>query len=403
MYVRHVSFLSSCLAIAAVAAHAQTQPDLVPEQVLFPAESDIAAERHRGFGSVIDFDGRTLAVGLGSASGAGAVALYRRNAAGLWSRSATLSPADSMPEDHFGIGVAIDGRVALVQKEQHALYVFERRQGTWIERQRITFADNELLDTVGNHRLDLANGTAAVASFVFIPGEEEPVNQTIVFERRKNGTFRRVATLRTSTESRLALGHSVALDSSGKRLLIGNPDEQNVQPFQSVGAAYIFERHGGQWLERQKLIAINGQPSDSFGFSVALDGRFAVIGAPGFVDLSEIDGNGIGYAFVRRGNLWQEQYRLRPTREESPQPRLGVLGLTVAMTNRELLIAAPGDPPGVIHVFERDPNQRVLLTRAIDSVGLGDGLTARGATSFAGIADAQRGGRINVYNVRGVR
>jgi hypothetical protein len=397
MHVRHLSKFSLFLAFLALAAQAQiSQPDLVPKQVLFPSESDISGERHWNFGSVIDFDGRTIAVGLGAfGPGAGAVALYRRSATGLWSRSAMLSPADSQPTDYFGIGVAIDGGVALVQKEQHTLYVFERRRGAWVERQKITLGEFEFMPTGGNHRLDLANGTAVVSSFVFSPPREEPINQTIVFERRKNGTFRRVATLRTNTEA-FGNGHTVALDRSGERLLIGNPDEQDPQ-----GAAYIFERHGGRWLERQKLIAIGGGPSDFFGGGVALDGRFAVIGSTGVVH-PDIRGNGIGYVFVRRGNIWQQQYTLRPTPEESPQRFLGGFGLSVAMTNHEFLVSAPfdsPDQPGVVFVFERDPNQRVLLARAIDSNGLGYGLSARGSTVVAGVHDGHRGGYINIYDL----
>src|SRR5688572_4785775 len=71
-------------------------------------------------------------------------------------------------------------------------------------------------------------------------------------------------------------GSAVAIQ--GDWLIVGSPQDDDMG-LQS-GSAYVFRRNGSGWVEHQKLTASDGQPSDSFGFSVAMDAGTAVIGAP---------------------------------------------------------------------------------------------------------------------------
>ena len=65
----------------------------------------------------------------------------------------------------------------------------------------------------------------------------------------------------------------------------------------SPGAAYIFTRSTGtgtgtpRWSQAQKLLAFDGQPQDSFGWSVDMFGSRAVVGAYGdSTDLTSFSG-----------------------------------------------------------------------------------------------------------------
>ena len=63
------------------------------------------------------------------------------------------------------------------------------------------------------------------------------------------------------------------------------------------GSAYFFTRSNGVWSEQQKLTASDGAPVDAFGYSVAIDGDTAMIGA--FRD----DDNGFEERITIRGSL----------------------------------------------------------------------------------------------------
>ncbi|MDP8238925.1 MAG: T9SS type A sorting domain-containing protein, partial [Candidatus Hatepunaea meridiana] len=72
-----------------------------------------------------------------------------------------------------------------------------------------------------------------------------------------------------------------------------------------AGSAYIFVRDGANWTEQAKLTADDAETGDRFGYSVFINGDYAVVGAHG-------DGykTGSAYIFVRDGADWTEQAKL---------------------------------------------------------------------------------------------
>ena len=80
-----------------------------------------------------------------------------------------------------------------------------------------------------------------------------------------------------------------------------------------AGAAYIFENINGNWTQKQKLIASDGNNNDYFGYSVSFDDlnnpQTAIIGS------YQDDGpsnSGSAYVFKRNitNDLWYESQRL---------------------------------------------------------------------------------------------
>lgn len=49
----------------------------------------------------------------------------------------------------------------------------------------------------------------------------------------------------------------------------------------NMGSAYVYEKTGGEWIQIQKLTNSDQQDYDRFGWSVAIDGDFIVVGAYG--------------------------------------------------------------------------------------------------------------------------
>ena len=82
-------------------------------------------------------------------------------------------------------------------------------------------------------------------------------------------------------------------------------------PFNSAGAAYIFERQaGGGWTQVAKLTASDGNAGDLFGTSVSLSGDRALVGARSDDDKGA--GSGSAYVFDLQpdGSTWYEAAKL---------------------------------------------------------------------------------------------
>ena len=75
-----------------------------------------------------------------------------------------------------------------------------------------------------------------------------------------------------------AFGSSIAF--SGDTLVIGAPDE-DVDSAVDAGVVYIFMRYGNNWDVQFRLRASNAEAGDHFGYSVAISGNTLVVGAYG--------------------------------------------------------------------------------------------------------------------------
>jgi hypothetical protein len=71
------------------------------------------------------------------------------------------------------------------------------------------------------------------------------------------------------------------------------------------GAAYVYTRTGTTWTEEAKLTASDGAPPDEFGYSVSVDGEYAIVGA-----YNDLLGQGSAYIFKRTGTTWTEEAKL---------------------------------------------------------------------------------------------
>ena len=95
-----------------------------------------------------------------------------------------------------------------------------------------------------------------------------------------------VASDRASSDS---FGYSVSID--GDTAIVGarseDHDASGGAPQSNAGSAYIFTRTGGVWSQQAKLVASDRSAHDSFGYSVSIDGDTAIVGA-------YFDANGVG-------------------------------------------------------------------------------------------------------------
>ena len=144
-------------------------------------------------------------------------------------------------------------------------------------------------------------------------------------------------------------GYSVAI--SGETAIVGDP-YNNTQD-QRAGSAYIFERKHGHWAEVQQLSGQDTEKDDWFGYSVAISGERAIVGAPH----KNIKGSIVGsaYIFERKGNGdWKQVHQLSGTDMQN----WGNFGRSVAISGERAIVGAYGEEiqgqrAGSAYIFER--------------------------------------------------
>ena len=135
-------------------------------------------------------------------------------------------------------------------------------------------------------------------------------------------------------------GTAVAINND--QVLIGAPgcDDQG----NNSGAAYIFQNTENGWVEICKLTANASQAGDLFGSAVALDGNFALVGAP---TASTFNTSSPGFAvlFQKSGDTWNEVDHF----SASDGSNNNKFGAAVALQGDTALIGAPQSDDGAIN------------------------------------------------------
>ena len=275
--------------------------------------------------------------GAAEQSAGAAVAPLRGTAAAalaaLERRQQQLTASDPSIDQSFGFSIAISGDTAVVgalarnvgaNAQQGAVYVFMRAGATWTQQQVLTASDGAAGDLFG----------AAVAL-------------------------------------------------SGDDLLIGASNGARQGP----GAAYVFSRSGATWTEQQKLTASDSTDNCLFGFSVALDGDTAVVGAPAqpYDSAADAPGPGAAYVFTRSAATWSLQQELADG--VSAAGVWGRFGYGLALDGDTIMISELGRTvgenasQGAVHVYARSGNawsRRQLLVQS--DGGAWDGFGGGGAS-----------------------
>ena len=115
-----------------------------------------------------------------------------------------------------------------------------------------------------------------------------------------------------------------------------------------AGAAYVFRRRGGRWLQSAKLTAPSPWPYDRFGFSVAVSGATVIVGADRREQGDLVD-SGAAFVYREAGEGWTLEATLRP-RDLAEKDGLGI---SVAADGDAVLVGAPGKGSGAAYLFRR--------------------------------------------------
>lgn len=382
--VRRV-FVCAFTALAAVSTARAELPSLRPFQMLEPREREVFPDPEQFpqtpfFGTSVALDGlagNVVVSGMpGAANFAGRVAVFTRNAAGSWARSATLKASDATANAEFGNVVALMGGRALVASRT-AVYAFALSSGVWRQTQKLAFDAPVRI-------ADLAwNGSVALVG-VGVDAGGTRSNGVYAFSLSSTGRFTRIAKFTAhDTAPRDLFGNRVAI--AGNAAIITAPGYNADQ-----GAAYYFTCTSTGCRERQKLLANDGKPGERFGSSVDLRSRILVVGAPAAEPTSQqaAGARGAGYVFVRPDRTWIEQQKLGATAAESA-PYWG-LGTAVALTAHRVLVSAPGlagFATGLVFVYDWSGGSLVATHVLSRWEGYGASLEFIGNRAFVGFPE----------------
>lgn len=238
---------------------------------------------------------------------AGAVYVFEENS-GKWIQKQKIVPEGRKAYDLFGISVQADGNKAVFgayrngfnEKDKSylefsgAAYYFEKdANGLWQEKQKLVANDrsegaffgysvslkNDVL-VIGSQEMDKdINGT----------NELEGSGAAYIFSL-KEGIWTQSQKITADDRYKFAyFGESVFTD--GNKIVVGawgQPlDAQELNPIDTAGAAYLFEKNGDSWKQTSKLVSSQRHQGDQFGISVAVDGKHIIAGSWG----NDIAGN----------------------------------------------------------------------------------------------------------------
>ena len=287
------------------------------------------------------------------------------------SQQAKLTAADAAVNDYFGLSVAIYGSTAVVgapyKNTGTAAYVFVRSGSAWSQQAKLTAADGGSGDLFGSS-VAIYGSTVLVGA----PGANSFTGAAYVFAR--SGTA-------WSQQAMLTAAHGAPSDRFGWSVAIYGSTAVVGAPYRKSGTAYVFARSGTAWSQQAQLAATDGAVGGLFGSSVAIYGSTALVSAP-----HENSDTGAAYVFARSGTAWSQQAKLtaRGTSGES-------LGWSVAIYGSTAVLGAPSNQfdTGAAYVFARSGtawSQQAKLTAAdaASSDDFGGSVALYGSTAIAG-------------------
>jgi len=314
-----------------------------------PADPDTTARKGAAYIFYNDFSAVDAATGLHS---------------GWWGQQGDkLTANDGSAKDQFGYSVAISGNYAIVGARKEgatndgivanhnnnsgSAYIFKRDGSNWAQQAKLTAkrdngeSDADAGDEFG--RSVAIDGDYAIVGAQYHDRGEGPTyypytdaGAAYIF-KKDNGAETWTIQKRLTAEGYIHeydnFGRSVAI--SGDYIIVGTPCHDPQGKGANAGSAYIFKKadNAETWTLTEKLTASDGASSDNFGYSVAISGNYAIVGAPYNAEPS----TGSAYIFKRDGSNWAQQAKLTANYGAEE------LGWSVAISGDYAIVGAPND------------------------------------------------------------
>lgn len=304
------------------------------------------------FGGAISIDNTTMTVGAirndDNGVDTGSVYVFDKDINGHWQQTAKLIASDGLPNDRFGVQVALKGNTLFVGSladngidvDNGAVYIFNLdTSGTWVESAKLIPPPNS--DTGINSGFATSLSTDGDTLLVGSSHDDAAgynAGAVFVYESDIYGNWNYQTALlppqpippQSTTEF---FGKAVSLE--GNTALIGASWDSDIGL--RAGAAFIYERDvNGSWSLQQKLHANDGMPDDNFGQIALLRNDTAIISSH-WNDEIGINAGAV-YIFEKVSGVWNQSSKILAS-DGDPSD---FFGTSIAFDGEILVIGTPG-------------------------------------------------------------
>jgi len=303
--------------------------------------------------------------------------VFTKTASG-WDQVAELEGSDSVRDDDFGDSVAISGTTAIVGENNYPnypgrAYVFTKTASGWDQVAELEGSDSVPDDDFGD--------SVAISGTTAIVGADEAAyrdaGRAYVFAKTASGWEQTAELKGSDTVGKDQFGWSVAI--SGTTAIVGALNHAN-----GAGRAYVFTKTAGVWKQTAELKGSDTVAYDSFGWSVAVSGTMAVVGANTQV------GGGRAYVFTKRAAVWKQTAELKG----SDTVAFDDFGTSVAISGMTAIVGADNhaNGAGTAYVFTKTASgwKQVAELKGSDTVAFDDfggSVAISGTTAVVGESD----------------
>ena len=249
---------------------------------------------------------------------------------------------DAASDDEFGASISFDGDYMIVGAPGNddvgtnsgSAYIFKRSGDAWSEQAKLTAGGDAASGDSFGSSVSISGDYAIVGASRNDDGGTDSGSAYIFTRNVTTGVW--------SEQQKLIASDRQAGDRFGQSAISGDYAIVGAWQKSGGGAAYIFKRNVDTWSQ-QKIVGLNTVTSYRFGWSVAISGDTAIVGAR-YGDSSGTNDTGSAYIFVRDTELdtWSEQANLVTTDAASGDE----FGASVAISGDYAIVAATMEDPG---------------------------------------------------------
>ena len=299
--------------------------------------------------------------------------VFRRGADGIWARDAILRPANPTQAVSFGMGVSVNGAVAVVAGYRNhacadkplcirgAAWVFRYDYVTraWNEEQELSAPDAATI-SLADWQTQLGpyvsvSGSVIVLGLHFDAGRGPNTGSAYMyrFDGRQWQQEQKLMAQSPASGSWFGLEVAVQGDVAVVSAFLDSPGLFLRPMVKNAGSAEVFRYDGRQWNREQVLLAYwDGQAGDLFGASLAISGDVIMVGAVHAGDRGKDSGAAYVFRYNKAWGAWFQEQKLTA----SDGRPLAELGRSISISGGVAIVAAfrdtdKGFQSGAVYTF----------------------------------------------------